>query len=67
MQGLLEAVGMEYLEENLKYLGSMFAANDQGTEEIGSRINLAHSAFCSPAFGRDVKYRYVHRIGSTRQ
>ncbi len=28
-----------------KYLGSMFVANGQGTEEIRSRINLAHSAF----------------------
>ncbi len=28
-----------------KYLGSMFVANGQGTEEIRSRINLARSAF----------------------
>ncbi len=31
--------------EKLKCLGSMFVANDQGTEEISSRINLARSAF----------------------
>ncbi len=31
--------------EELKYLGSMFVANGQGTEEIRSRINLACSAF----------------------
>ncbi len=31
--------------EKLKYLGSMFVANSQGTEEIRSRINLACSAF----------------------
>ncbi len=28
-----------------KYPGSVFVANGQGTEEIRSRINLAHSAF----------------------
>ncbi len=27
------------------YLGAMFVANGQGTEEIRSRINLARSAF----------------------
>ncbi len=31
--------------EKFKYLCSMFVANGQGTEEIRSRINLAHSAF----------------------
>ncbi len=31
--------------ERFKYLGSMFVANGQGTEEIRSRINLARSAF----------------------
>ncbi len=31
--------------EKLKFLGSMFVANGQGTEEISSRINLARSAF----------------------
>ncbi len=31
--------------DKFKYLGSMFAANDQDTEEIRSRINLARSAF----------------------
>ncbi len=37
----------EHLEDvgKFKYLGSMFIANDQGTEEIRSRINLARSAF----------------------
>ncbi len=28
--------------EKLKYVGPMFVANGQGTEEISSRINLAH-------------------------
>ncbi len=32
-------------EDKFKYLGSMFVANGQGTEEIRSRINLARSAF----------------------
>ncbi len=31
--------------ERFKYLGSMFVANGQGTEETRSRINLARSAF----------------------
>ncbi len=31
--------------ERFKYLGSMFVANGQGTEEIRIRINLARSAF----------------------
>ncbi len=31
--------------KKFKYLGSMFVANGQGTEEIRSRINLARSAF----------------------
>ncbi len=31
--------------EKFKYLGSMFVANGQGTEEIRSRINLARPAF----------------------
>ncbi len=31
--------------DKFKYLGSMFVANSQGTEEIKSRINLARSAF----------------------
>ncbi len=31
--------------ERFKYLGSMFVANGQDTEEIRSRINLACSAF----------------------
>ncbi len=31
--------------EKLKYLGSMFVANGQGTEEIYSGNNLARSAF----------------------
>ncbi len=36
---------VESLEENFNNLGSMIVANGQGTEEIGSRINLASSAF----------------------
>ncbi len=37
----------ELLEDvvKFKYLGSMFVANGQGTEEIRSRINLACSAY----------------------
>ncbi len=37
----------ELLEDvdKFKYLGSLFIANGQGTEEIRSRINLARSAF----------------------
>ncbi len=31
--------------DKFKYLGSMFVANGQDTEEIRSRINLARSAF----------------------
>ncbi len=31
--------------DKFKYLGSMFVANGQGTEEIRSRINIARSAF----------------------
>ncbi len=31
--------------DKFKYLGSMFVANGQGTEEVRSRINLARSAF----------------------
>ncbi len=31
--------------DKFKYLGSMFVANGQGTEEIKSSINLARSAF----------------------
>ncbi len=31
--------------DKFKYLGSMFVAKGQGTEEIRSRINLARSAF----------------------
>ncbi len=31
--------------EKFKFLGSMFVANGQGTEEIRSRINLVRSAF----------------------
>ncbi len=31
--------------DRFKYLGSIFVAKGQGTEEIRSRINLGHSAF----------------------
>ncbi len=41
---LLDGESLEDFEK-LKYLGSMFVANVQGTEEISSRINLARSAF----------------------
>ncbi len=40
---LLEGETLEDVDE-FKYLGSMFVANGQGTEEIRSRINLARSA-----------------------
>ncbi len=42
----------ESLEDGykFKYLGSMFVANGQGTEEIRSRINLARSAFSRPLY-----------------
>ncbi len=41
---LLDGEPLEDVEK-FKYLGSMFVANGQGTEEIRSRINLARSAF----------------------
>ncbi len=41
---LLDGEPLEYVDK-FKYLGSMFVANGQGTEEIRSRINLARSAF----------------------
>ncbi len=58
----------EHLEDvdKFKYLGSMFVANGQGTDEIRSRFNLARSA-CNPVDSRGVKYRCVQRAGSTRQ
>ncbi len=43
---LLDGEPLEDVEK-FKYLGSMFVANGQGTEEIRSRINLARSAFSS--------------------
>ncbi len=43
---LLDGETLEDVEK-FKYLGSMFVANGQGTEEIRSRINLARSAFSS--------------------
>ncbi len=33
--------------DKFKHLGSMFIANDQGTEEIRTRINLVRPAFSS--------------------
>ncbi len=46
-QGQAVLLDGEQLEgvEKFKYLGSIFMANGQGTEEIRSRINLARSAF----------------------
>ncbi len=41
---LLDGEPLEDVDK-FKYLGSMFVANEQGTEEIRSRINLARSAF----------------------
>ncbi len=49
-----------------KYLGSMFVANGQGTEEIRGKMNLARSSFYNPVFDHGVKYRCVQRPGSTR-
>ncbi len=43
-QCLLDGEPLEDVDK-FKYLGSMFVANGQGTEEIRSRINLARSAF----------------------
>ncbi len=65
---LLDGEPLEDVDK-FKYLGSMFVANGQGTEEIRSRINLVvpHSLACNPVFGRGVKCRCVQRAGSTRQ
>ncbi len=41
---LLDGEPLEDVDK-FKYLGSMFVANGQDTEEIRSRINLARSAF----------------------
>ncbi len=41
---LLDGQPLEDVDKS-KYLGSMFVANGQGTEEIRSRINIASSAF----------------------
>ncbi len=41
---LLDGEPLEDVDK-FKYLGSMFVANGQGTEEIRCRINLARSAF----------------------
>ncbi len=41
---LLDGEPLEDVDK-FKYLGSMFIANGQGTEDIRSRINLARSAF----------------------
>ncbi len=41
---LLDGEPLEDVDK-FKYLGSMFFAKGQGTEEIRSRINLARSAF----------------------
>ncbi len=41
---LLDGEPLEDVEK-FKYLGSMFVANGQGTEETRSRIYLARSAF----------------------
>ncbi len=41
---LLDGEPLEDVDK-FKYLGSMFVANGQGTEDIRSRINLARSAF----------------------
>ncbi len=41
---LLDGEPLEDMDK-FKYLGAMFVANSQGTEEKRSRINLARSAF----------------------
>ncbi len=41
---LLDGEPMEDVDK-FKYLGSIFVANGQGTEEVRSRINLARSTF----------------------
>ncbi len=65
---LLDGESLEDVDK-FKYLGSMFAANGQGTEEIRSRINLARSTFSrlQSCLTHGVKYRCVQRAGSTRQ
>ncbi len=63
---LLDGEPLEDVEK-FKYLGSMFVANGQGTEEIRSMINLARSAFSRLQSCRGVKYRCTQRAGSTRQ
>ncbi len=55
--------------EKLKYLGSMFVANGEGTEEIRSRIKLARSAFsrlqsCLWSW-RDISMRKEGRVYQT--
>ncbi len=51
------------------YVGFMFIASGQVTEESRSRVNRACSAFraCNPVLGRGVKYRCVQRTWPTRQ
>ncbi len=44
---LLDGEPLEGIDK-FKNLGSMFVANDQGTEEIRSRVNLALSLFSRP-------------------
>ncbi len=60
---LLDGEPLEDVDK-FKYLGSMFVANGQGTDEI---LLIPHSLACNPVFGRGVKYRCVQRAGSTRQ
>ncbi len=62
---LLDGEPLEDVDK-FKYLGSMFVANGQGTEEIRSRINLARSAFSRLQSGlwsrREISLRTKGRV-----
>ncbi len=55
---LLDGEPLEDVEK-LKFVGSLFVANGQSTEEISSRINLARSA--SPRLQSSLLYQAVVR------
>ncbi len=62
---LLDGEPLEDVDK-FKYLGSMFVANGQGTEEIRSKINLARSAFSRLQSGlwswREISLRTKGRV-----
>ncbi len=65
---LLDGEPLEDVDK-FKYLGSMFVANGQGTEEIRSRTNLARSAFsrlqACPLSRREISLRTKGRVYKT--